>query len=881
MFNSTQSEFLSIERLRMAKKERASSEDKGFKLNKAARGRCDPGILRLLLMKEADIIAAKTNDEKRLKSHVKALKKVRKTAPSKTSKKPFPSKIATSPHPIFGPVHIETPKRKKRIVKIRAIVNFAGNADDLRNMGITVHSSVQNIFTIRATRSQLVTLVSQAATQKVSLPRLLYPVLQDAVPTAEIDQIHQVGSSGNGIIVGIVDSTLHVKHHAFRDPNGTNGTRVRYMWVQDPDSSSAPGQSPEAYSQDVVNHPGSPDFTGLNYGIIYDEAAINTALGFTNPYGTGANHIAKQPSATDPEHGTHVAGIAAGSGHLDNWSDTPVNVGAAPLADIVHVCYRLSIANVQSGVFEDDIINGLNFILIIAARNGQPVVINNSYGGNLGPHNGQTDFDQARNAMLDSFLGRSLVYAAGNDNAIYDLGVGRYVDTKGYRKGAVSAGTTETFTFTPNYTDDWLEIWYTGPDLDIRIDHGTHNTGWNTPPNGLQTTVDAVSVTIDRDTQASTGMKNIRVYFSNVSFIDAWTINLRNNNTSTGADYRAWTCLQGHWADLSGYTVDEMTLSDTSCARAILTVGSCAKQVSGNVEAIAEYSGRGPTLDGRIKPEITAVGGTYSREIMSANSLTTGGYVGMNGTSMAAPLVAGAVALLFENSSDLNQDAIKGLLTQTADRTNLDIDPMASTYDPKERNAFGFGRLRMLAPFQHSLPLVDVDVWVKKAEDDFGFQPYPGDCFCHAPEVTIIDKNGAETTTLDWKEEYTIKVKIHNLGDTPAIKTKVQIKYTRPWAAPDTWAPCTDSTGTAITQETNVAALGDVDLTFNQKWQPKQGEVPTADVDWGEHYCLLVELDDPPNDPLKFDQSSTSGGEAWKRNIKGTNNVALRNLAIK
>ena len=129
---------------------------------------------------------------------------------------------------------------------------------------------------------------------------------------------------------------------------------------------------------------------------------------------------------------------------------------------------------------------------------------------------------------------------------------------------------------------------------------------------------------------------------------------------------------------------------------------------------------------------------------------------------------------------------------------------------------------------QHSLPLVDVDVWVQTAPDDYGFEPYTGDCFCHAPEVTILDNNSVETTTLTWNEEYSIKVKVHNLGDTAAIKTKVQIKYTQPWTAPDTWADCTDSTGNAITQETNLGPLSDSDLTFNQKWQPKQGKYPLS-----------------------------------------------------
>ncbi len=62
------------------------------------------------------------------------------------------------------------------------------------------------------------------------------------------------------------------------------------------------------------------------------------------------------------------------------------------------------------------------------------------------------------------------------------------------------------------------------------------------------------------------------------------------------------------------------------------------------------------------------------------------------------------------------------------------------------------------------------------------------------------------------------------------MKTKVQIKYTQPWTAPDTWANCTDSASNPITQEVNIGALSDTDLTFNQKWQPKQGEVPIVDA---------------------------------------------------
>jgi hypothetical protein len=185
----------------------------------------------------------------------------------------------------------------------------------------------------------------------------------------------------------------------------------------------------------------------------------------------------------------------------------------------------------------------------------------------------------------------------------------------------------------------------------------------------------------------------------------------------------------------------------------------------------------------------------------------------------------------------------------------------------------------MLAPFQHTMPLVNVDVWVRTAADDYGFEPYPGGCFCHAPEVDVLDSSDNEVTTLNWGDEYTVKVRVHNLGNTPAINTTVKIKYTRPHAAPDDWVECQDSSNDPIEETVNVPALSYVDLTFAKKWKPEAAELPPGGAGWGDHYCLLVELEHA-NDPLQYDDSTAAGGDPWTRNIKGTNNVALRNLHI-
>jgi serine protease AprX len=78
--------------------------------------------------------------------------------------------------------------------------------------------------------------------------------------------------------------------------------------------------------------------------------------------------------------------------------------------------------------------------------------------------------------------------------------------------------------------------------------------------------------------------------------------------------------------------------------------------------ALAPYSSRGPTLDGRIKPDICAPG--YA--ISSAQAGTSGGYAALSGTSMATPVVAGTAALMLAVNPQLTPERVKAYLTETA-----------------------------------------------------------------------------------------------------------------------------------------------------------------------------------------------------------------------
>ena len=76
----------------------------------------------------------------------------------------------------------------------------------------------------------------------------------------------------------------------------------------------------------------------------------------------------------------------------------------------------------------------------------------------------------------------------------------------------------------------------------------------------------------------------------------------------------------------------------------------------------ASFSSRGPTFDGRIKPDVSAPGVA----VTSADSTTTNGYVTWSGTSMATPFVAGVALLMRDANPALTPQQVKDAVMTTA-----------------------------------------------------------------------------------------------------------------------------------------------------------------------------------------------------------------------
>ena len=170
---------------------------------------------------------------------------------------------------------------------------------------------------------------------------------------------------------------------------------------------------------------------------------------------------------------------------------------------------------------------------------------------------------------------------------------------------------------------------------------------------------------------------------------------------------------------------------------------------------IADYSSRGPTLDGRIKPELVAPTGVSTVSygaVDYSGAYNRGGY---HGTSAAAPHVAGAAALIkAANPSYSRDDLWNALIAATVDAGSRGQD-----------NTFGHGKL-VLPVIPQQLPSTELlgysppEVYRNIVNAKFGFEGSNRDLYCYfsvkeisAGEVDIFlneQRFNAVPVSRDW-----------------------------------------------------------------------------------------------------------------------------------
>ena len=434
------------------------------------------------------------------------------------------------------------------------------------------------------------------------------------------------GLSGEGILVGVVDSGVDYFHPDFRNEDGSS--RILKLWDQ-----SIPGNPPEGYIR------------GTEY--MKDEMDEALALGETE----GRRLV---PSRDFSRHGTAVLGIAAGNGRASGG----VNRGIAYKSDLLVV--KMGNARENSFPRTTELMEGIDYLVRQATQMGKPIAVNISFGNNYGSHRGdsllETYISNAANVGRSVICvgtgnnGNDRIHAAGKlrqgQTEIIEVGIGTYETTLNLQLWKAYADEIEIFIETPSgeklpeLSEKIGTQRYRAGETDLLIYYGK--------PGPFQVTQEIYFEFIPTGTYLTSGI---------------WKLYLRGRRIKEG-NYNLWLPGGNILNPMTGFyqPVASETLTIPSTAAKVITVGAYDSRLN----AYADFSGRGGERLSYPKPDLVAPGVNITAPVPG------GGYANVTGTSFATPFVTGAAALMMEwgivrrNDSFLWGEKVKAYLRRGA-----------------------------------------------------------------------------------------------------------------------------------------------------------------------------------------------------------------------
>lgn len=364
------------------------------------------------------------------------------------------------------------------------------------------------------------------------------------------------------------------------------------------------------------------------------------------------------PSADPNGHGTAVAAIAAGRS------------GAAPGASIAAV----KLASAQT----TDIMRAVKFLLDEAEKRGMPCVVNLSYGTNAGSHQGQTLFESYIDQSAQR--GRSVVVcAAGNEGSGAHHFRGRLVENE----------TLDVeFNVSTQREQIYLSLWKNFADeavFDLILPNGQSTGPLTEGTRFLRFGSIRVSVFYGVPTHYTASQEAMFLLNAPAGGLDGlWKLRCFGKQVSDGR-FDIWLPTIEEVSDRTAFLQPEPDLTITLPATALypISVGGFRP----DTETISPFSGRGDQdCAGRVLLDLAAP----AEAVRSAKA--GGGYDVFTGTSMAAPFVSGAAALMMEwgvvqkNDPFLYNQRVKAFLCKGALRS-----PFMTYPNP----VWGYGRLNL------------------------------------------------------------------------------------------------------------------------------------------------------------------------------------------
>ncbi|HUI94053.1 MAG TPA: S8 family serine peptidase [Chitinivibrionales bacterium] len=556
----------------------------------------------------------------------------------------------------------------KKTIRVAALVDASFSESGLTAAGWRLISRIGDVITLEGCESTAPYLTAVDGILFVDNRTKFYPTMDSARNQAHINEVQGRAPNyltkhftGKGVLIGFLDTGFEPHHPDFLDSLGH--TRFIAMW----DQTDTSGIPPKPYG----------------YGLVKMQKEIDQDTLF---------------GTQESGHGTIVASCGAGS------DTTHPFWGAAPQAGIIAVKYGNSVAN---------FIDGLKWVFSIADSLAMPCVVNMSIGIQEGPHDGTSLMDQTIDQL--SGAGHIIVGAAGNDGNLkahikFTLPAGGAGGTWVWPEIIIdSLSPTDVHHYAYSYADIWGEPNKAFTDTIYFIDLTT--MAYKKSGRVLTTSVNFQSIDTVLYPNSATGpdtmifytyverrnAANLKPHIEVAMYANGMNLvpGVRLAST-TVQTIHAWNCYKQNFSGLSlpGFSDgDTITTIDEvgGTAKTIISVGSYFSKTvqplyDGTVTGIgdttlyqwAPWSSIGPTVDGRVKPEICA-GGRIITGAMSSqaeetgrtavwpdHSNTRGRYGWTQGTSVSAPIVAGIIALMLEADKTLTPQTVVQTLQNTA-----------------------------------------------------------------------------------------------------------------------------------------------------------------------------------------------------------------------
>lgn len=539
--------------------------------------------------------------------------------------------------------------------------NYSGTAGNIYEY---CTQEINNVYTIVYTAREGLLPLSIANYTYSSIPKCFTLMDKSALEASGILRMQNyptLSLKGQGILIGFIDTGIDYQNPVFLNADGSS--RIAAIWDQTERSGTPPD--------------------GFIYGSEYRNGTINEALESQRPEGV-------VPSKDTNGHGTFLASVAAGSElPQEDFS------GAAPYAQIAMVKLKEAKAYLREFYFipedavayqENDIMAGVAYLNQLAERMNMPLVLCTSVGSNAGSHGTGSNPLLSVLEALALRRPRGVVVAAGNEGNQRHHFAGQLQEEEEYQEVEISVGAD---------VDGFIvEMWASAPQLfAVEI---VSPTGERIPKEfilsgGKEYTFlfENTTVSIDyRIARISAGDQLIFIRFTR-PVQGIWTIRVYRQAVYAER-YHMWLPMEELLTGEVYFLRSNPDTTITTPANGYTVMTVTAYDVSDN--SIFIDASRGFTVTGTIKPDFAAPGvKVYGAGLRNQ-------FVTKSGTSVAAAITSGAVALLLEwavirgNNTLINNVDMKNILIRGAQQDS------GRTYPNRE---WGYGKLDLYQAFEN------------------------------------------------------------------------------------------------------------------------------------------------------------------------------------